>query len=62
MTWHATNETNEWVMCHPFDAEAWKNFSKTHPSFASKPRNILIGLCINGFFLYGQYGELIHVG
>ena len=53
MTWHASYETNEGVMCHPSDAEAWKHFDRTHHSFASEPRNIRLGLCADGFFLHG---------
>ncbi|XP_039146743.1 uncharacterized protein LOC120283984 [Dioscorea cayenensis subsp. rotundata] len=57
MTWHATHETNQGVMCHPSDAEAWKHFDRTHPSFASEPRNIRLGLCADGFSPHSQYGQ-----
>ncbi|KAL0386623.1 UNVERIFIED_CONTAM: hypothetical protein Slati_4590200 [Sesamum latifolium] len=26
MTWHVTHQMDERSMCHPSDAEAWKNF------------------------------------
>ncbi|KAL0435230.1 UNVERIFIED_CONTAM: hypothetical protein Sradi_0230900 [Sesamum radiatum] len=58
MSWHATHETESGVMCHPFDAEAWKYFNETHPDFALEPRNVRLGLCADGFALHGQYGKL----
>ncbi|XP_039119353.1 uncharacterized protein LOC120255636 [Dioscorea cayenensis subsp. rotundata] len=57
MTFHATHETNQGVMCHPSDAEAWKHFDRTHPLFASEPRNIRLGLCADGFSPHSQYGQ-----
>ncbi|KAL0352219.1 UNVERIFIED_CONTAM: hypothetical protein Scaly_1610600 [Sesamum calycinum] len=43
---HVTEEDS---MCHPSDAEAWRHFDRTHPNFALEPRNIRLGLCIDGF-------------
>ena len=57
MTWHDSHEIDNGVMCHPSDAEAWKHFDRTHPSFASEPRNIRLGLCADGFAPHGQYGK-----
>lgn len=36
-------------MCHPSDGEAWKHFDRTYLDFASEPRNIRLGLCVDGF-------------
>ncbi|KAL0285591.1 UNVERIFIED_CONTAM: hypothetical protein Sangu_2772700 [Sesamum angustifolium] len=44
-------------MCHPSDAEAWKHFDRMYPDFAEKPRNVRLGLCIDGFTPHGQYGH-----
>ncbi|KAL0329089.1 UNVERIFIED_CONTAM: hypothetical protein Sradi_4895600 [Sesamum radiatum] len=44
-------------MCHPSDAEAWRHFDRTHSNFALEPRNVRLGLCIDGFAPYGQYGR-----
>ena len=41
-------------MCHPSDYEAWKHFSRVHPLFSSKSRNVRLGLCTNGFHPFGQ--------
>ncbi|KAL0328063.1 UNVERIFIED_CONTAM: hypothetical protein Scaly_2238900 [Sesamum calycinum] len=51
---HVTEEDS---MCHPSDAEAWRHFDRTHPNFALEPRNIRLGLCIDGFAPHGQYGR-----
>ncbi|XP_039115956.1 uncharacterized protein LOC120251500 isoform X2 [Dioscorea cayenensis subsp. rotundata] len=57
ITWHATHERNDGVICHPSDAEAWKHFDKTYPDFAKEPRNIRLGLCADGFAPHGQFGK-----
>ncbi|KAL0403965.1 UNVERIFIED_CONTAM: hypothetical protein Sradi_2037300 [Sesamum radiatum] len=57
MSWHATHETENGVMCHLFDAEAWKHFNETHLDFDFKPCNVRLGLCADGFALPGQYGK-----
>ena len=44
-------------MCHPSDSEAWKHFSRVHPSFASESRNVRLGLCIDGLQPFGQSGQ-----
>ncbi|KAL0413637.1 UNVERIFIED_CONTAM: hypothetical protein Sradi_1565400 [Sesamum radiatum] len=57
MTWHATHETEEGLMCHPSDAEAWKHFGQMYPDFAEEPHNVRLGLCADGFGPHGQYGR-----
>ncbi|KAL0423236.1 UNVERIFIED_CONTAM: hypothetical protein Sradi_0858400 [Sesamum radiatum] len=57
MTWHASHLTEEDSICHPSDAEAWRHFDRTHPNFALEPRNVRLGLCIDGFAPHGQYGR-----
>ncbi|KAK4383736.1 hypothetical protein Sango_2749400, partial [Sesamum angolense] len=42
------------VMCHPSDAEAWKHFDETHPDFATKPRYVRLGLCVDSFAPHGM--------
>ncbi|XP_070034605.1 uncharacterized protein [Nicotiana tomentosiformis] len=49
MRWHYKNRRPPGVMCHPSDGEAWKNFYRTYPDYASEPRNVLLGLCADGF-------------
>jgi len=57
MTWHATHEAQDGVMCHPSDAEAWKHFDRTYPDFGSEARNVRLGLCADGFAPHGQFGR-----
>ncbi|XP_074577237.1 uncharacterized protein LOC141833653 [Curcuma longa] len=57
MTWHANHQTEDDLMCHPSDAEAWKNFDRTYPEFATEIRNIRLGLCADGFAPFGKSGR-----
>jgi hypothetical protein len=57
MRWHHENRREDGVLCHPSHGEAWKHFNKTYPTFASDPRNIRLGLCLDGFNQHGQYGR-----
>jgi len=50
MTWHHFHKSDNEVMVHPSDGEAWKEFNRVHLSFASDPRNIRLGLCTDGFY------------
>ena len=45
------------VMCHCSDSEAWKHFNHSHPDFAAESRNVRLGLCTDGFNLFGQSGQ-----
>ncbi|KAL0319891.1 UNVERIFIED_CONTAM: hypothetical protein Sradi_5250600 [Sesamum radiatum] len=47
----------EGSMVYLSDAEAWRHFDRTHPDFAAEPRNIRLGLCMDGFAPQGQYGR-----
>ncbi|KAL0416718.1 UNVERIFIED_CONTAM: hypothetical protein Slati_3503700 [Sesamum latifolium] len=44
-------------MCHPSNAENWRHFDRTYLDFALEPRTVRLGLCIDGFAPYGQYGR-----
>ena len=44
-------------MCHPFDGEVWKHFDRMHLEFSQDPRNVRLGLCSDGFSLFGQFGK-----
>ncbi|CAL2229910.1 unnamed protein product [Prunus armeniaca] len=44
-------------MRHPADGEAWKEFDRTFPEFAADPRNVRLGLAIDGFNLYGVLNQ-----
>nr|GEX73836.1 hypothetical protein [Tanacetum cinerariifolium] len=50
MTWHAIGKcTKPSKMQHPVDGRAWKNFDTKYLDFAKEPRNIQLGLAVDGF-------------
>ena len=57
MRWHDEHIQEDGTMCHPYDSEAWKHFSRVHPSFALESRNVRLGLCTDGFQPFGQSGQ-----
>ena len=57
MRWPDEHIQEGGTMCHPFDYEPWKHFSRVHPSFASESRNVRLGLCADGFQPFGQVGQ-----
>jgi hypothetical protein len=42
-------------MVHPSDGEAWKHFNSVHPHFSAESRNVRLGLCTDGFNLFGSF-------
>ena len=57
MRWHAEHESEDGVMRHCSDSEAWKHFNQTHPDFATESRNVRLGLSTDGFNPFGQSGQ-----
>ena len=49
MRWHFDKRVDDGVIRHPANSMAWKDFDKVHPNFASKPRNVRLGLASDGF-------------
>ncbi|KAL0396052.1 UNVERIFIED_CONTAM: hypothetical protein Scaly_0053600 [Sesamum calycinum] len=62
MSWHATHETENGVMCHPSDAEAWKYFDDTHPNFAIKPVMFVLAFVLMVLPLMDNMANHILVG
>ena len=55
MRWHYTDRLNEkGVFRHPADGKAWKDFDTSFPSFENEPRNVQLGLVVNGFNPFGN--------
>nr|GEV86445.1 hypothetical protein [Tanacetum cinerariifolium] len=54
MTWHHEHKRELGVLSHPSDGEAWKKFDQIHTPFATEPRNVRLGLCIDGFTPFGM--------
>ncbi|XP_021833402.1 uncharacterized protein LOC110773205 [Prunus avium] len=52
MRWHKEKRVDDDVMRHPADGEAWKEFDRTFPEFATDPRNVRLGLATDGFNPY----------
>ena len=54
MRWHDDHFVEDGEMRHCFDSPAWKHFNAMHPSFAAESRNVILGLCTDGFQPFGQ--------
>ncbi|GJZ44471.1 hypothetical protein Tco_0591726 [Tanacetum coccineum] len=58
MTWHATGKyTEPGKMQHPVDGRAWKDFDTKYPDFAAEPRNVRLGLVVDGFNPFGNLSQ-----
>ncbi|GJU32798.1 hypothetical protein Tco_1176387 [Tanacetum coccineum] len=58
MTWHATGKCTEpGKMQHPVDGRAWKEFDTKYSNFATEPRNVRLGLVVNGFNPFGNLSQ-----
>ncbi|XP_050387393.1 uncharacterized protein LOC126803675 [Argentina anserina] len=49
MRWHGVKRTNDDILRHPADGEAWKSFDRCFPDFAADIRNVRLGLATDGF-------------
>jgi len=54
MVWHKNPATQPGQLTHPSDVEAWKHFDRTYESFPVEPRNVRLGLCVDGFNPYSN--------
>ena len=54
MKWHAKGRTEDELMRHPTNSQAWKIFNSQHVEFSSDPRNVRLGLSSDGFNPYGH--------
>ncbi|XP_019089550.1 PREDICTED: uncharacterized protein LOC104731108 isoform X2 [Camelina sativa] len=54
--WHAEHTCHDGKMEHPSDGKVWKHFQELYPEFASKSRNVYLGLCTDGFNPFGSSG------
>ncbi|OIT26536.1 hypothetical protein A4A49_41017 [Nicotiana attenuata] len=53
MRWHSLEGSQDGLMRHPRDSQAWKTFDLLHPEFAADPRNVRLGLASDGFNPFG---------
>ena len=54
MKWHVNGRTDDGVMRHLADLDAWKMFDSAHLQFSSKPYNVRLGLATDGFNPFGM--------
>ncbi|GKV39907.1 hypothetical protein SLEP1_g47607 [Rubroshorea leprosula] len=57
MTWHLKCRVDSEILIHPAQSTAWKHFDAIHPSFASDPRNVRLGLATDGFNPWGHFSR-----
>jgi hypothetical protein len=55
MTWHQSHDAVDGVMVHHSNNKAWKHFNSVHPHFSAESRNAHLGLCTDGFNLFGSF-------
>jgi hypothetical protein len=55
MTWHQSHDAVDEVMVHPSNGEAWKHFNSMYHHFLAESRNVHLGLCTDGFNLFGSF-------
>ncbi|XP_075515529.1 uncharacterized protein LOC142550176 [Primulina tabacum] len=49
MQWHSKKRVSDGILRHPADSPAWKTFDERHVDFGADPRNVRLGLAIDGF-------------
>ncbi|GLU04325.1 hypothetical protein SLE2022_214780 [Rubroshorea leprosula] len=54
MTWHLKCRVDSEILFYPAQSTAWKHFDVVHPSFATDPRNVRVGLATDGFNPWGH--------
>ena len=54
MRWHADHRSQDDMLRHPRDGDAWKTFDRDFPDFAADPRNVRLSLASDGFNPYGK--------
>jgi hypothetical protein len=54
MRWHADGRTNDSILRHSADGEAWKSFDNLHLDFSFDSKNVMFGLTLDGFNPFGN--------
>ncbi|GFS46240.1 hypothetical protein Acr_00g0100990 [Actinidia rufa] len=54
MRWHMENPSDGEESRHPAHSDEWKDFDIKHPEFALEPRNVRLGLAVDGFNPFGN--------
>lgn len=54
MRWYKDKQVDDEILRHPADSDEWKEFNTQYPEFALEPRNVRLGLAIDGFNPFGN--------
>lgn len=54
LIWHFNHKSQDHKMRHPVDSVAWDTIDHKWPAFAADPRNLRLGLAIDGFNPFGD--------
>jgi len=54
LKWHVDGRKCDNLLRHPVDSPQWKKIDETFPHFGAEPRNLRLGLAINGMNPYGN--------
>ncbi|XP_028084685.1 uncharacterized protein LOC114285803 [Camellia sinensis] len=52
--WHKDKRIDDGVLRHSADSDEWKEFDAQYPQFAMEPRNVRLGLAVDGFNPFGN--------
>jgi hypothetical protein len=54
MTWHSRNRSTNGKVRHVADSKAWQHIDNTWLEFVVEPRNVRLGLTIDGVNPFGE--------
>lgn len=54
MTWATDNRSTDGMQRHIGDSKHWNQFNEAHPDFAAEPRNVRLGLSLDGVNPFGD--------
>jgi hypothetical protein len=54
MTWHSQNKSTNGKVRRVLDSKAWAHIDRTWPEFGGEPRNVRLGLAIDGVNTFGE--------
>ncbi|XP_028216513.1 uncharacterized protein LOC114398517 [Glycine soja] len=54
LTWHVDTIKSDGFLRHPADSPQWKTIDRLYPDFGAEPRNLRLGLAMDGMNPYGN--------
>ena len=61
MRWYKDKQVNDEILRHPADSEEGKDFDTQHPEFSLEPRNVRLGLAVDGFNPFGNMNNFYNL-